>query len=319
MNGLPAIPRAGSKISSREILAIEQKIIGVIATITDIEELDEARAKCAALEAYVRDKEMQKPMLGAQRRIEARIGQLLGPPKRGKKVLGHEQELDERQRHDFRIIAKALNGELQEPLVEDEWRKSRRAFTAMIRARLGIVPEAPPIPAGQYRVIVADPPWKLDTGPAFASSGAGHDALDYQQMSLEDIADLDVESKAAEDSHLYLWTTNKYVEDAYGIAREWGFNPSVLLVWAKNPLGVGLGDAYRLTCEFILYCRRGSLKEREIINTTWFNWPRGKHSEKPDEFYQMVERMVPAKSKSERLEMFGRKEREGWTVWGEEV
>src|SRR4029077_20801576 len=110
--------------------------------------------------------------------------------------------------------------------------------------RLGLLPEMKPLPDGVFRCIVADPPWQLDTGPnAFGTTGeSGHDELAYSQMSIDDICGLDVESHAAEDAHLYLWTTNKYVEQSYTVARAWGFKPSVLLVWAKPIHGVGLGD-----------------------------------------------------------------------------
>jgi N6-adenosine-specific RNA methylase IME4 len=33
------------------------------------------------------------------------------------------------------------------------------------------------------------------------------------------------------DAHLYLWTINRYVADAYDVARAWGFTPSTLLTW----------------------------------------------------------------------------------------
>jgi len=172
-----------------------------------------------------------------------------------------------------------------------------------------------------FRCIVADPPWKLDTGPEVFNGTAerGHDSLEYEQMSIDDIKALPVADHAADDSHLYLWTTNRYVESAYEVARSWGFKPSVLLVWAKAVRGVGLGDAFRLTTEFILYARRGSLKELEICERTWFDWKRGRHSEKPAGFYELVESMSPANGNQDRLEMFARKKRRGWTVWGDEA
>ena len=43
--------------------------------------------------------------------------------------------------------------------------------------------------------------------------------------------------------------------------------------------------------------------------------PVTEHSEKPDEVYRRIERLYPAP----RLELFARKPREGWTVWGDEV
>ena len=44
---------------------------------------------------------------------------------------------------------------------------------------------------------------------------------------------------------------------------------------------------------------------------------RGRHSEKPKIFYELIERMYP---NATRLELFARgKARPGWTFWGNEV
>lgn len=322
MDLLPAIPKTGAKVSVAVVQNIESQIVANIGRYRSIEQLEEYRSKCAALERYLRDKELQRPMLGAQRRIEARIGQLLGDKSkggRGKKLSVTTEGLDKDERTDFRVLAKALSGTCE--VKDEEWRKSRRAFVSLVKNRLGIIPETPELPAGVFRCVCADPPWKLDTGPeVFNGTGErGHDNLEYEQMSLDQIKELPVDERTADDSHLYLWTTNKYVEHSYAVARAWGFKPSVLLVWAKTPRGVGLGDAFRLTTEFILYARKGSLKEKQICERTWFSWKRGKHSEKPDEFYELVESMTPARGAQERLEMFARKKRKGWTVWGDEA
>ncbi len=321
---LPAIPKVGSKISAKMVADIETQIVELLPKITSIEEAEEFRAQASALESYLRDKGIQKPMLGTQRRIEARIGQLLGPPSKGGrgKTSKHADEFNNEQITDFRTLAHALDGECEPELTDEEWRKSRRAFVSLVRNRVpGLRTKTPELPDGVFRCIVADPPWQLDTGPeVFGGTGeSGHDSLDYEQMSIDDIKELKVSERAADDSHLYLWTTNKYIEHAYDVARAWGFKPSVLLVWAKAIRGVGLGDAYRLTTEFILYARRGSLKEMKICERTWFDWPRGKHSKKPAAFYKLVESMTPANGEEDRLEMFARKERKGWTVWGDEV
>ena len=51
-------------------------------------------------------------MRGTARRIETRIGQLLGDPTPGKRTdlepLGDEQEVGERERHDFRLMARGV-------------------------------------------------------------------------------------------------------------------------------------------------------------------------------------------------------------------
>ena len=313
------IPKRGDAVSADEVVAVEHAIAERLFEFSKIDELLDMRGRARALEQYLRDKEMQGPMLGAQRRLEGRIGQLLGEPKVGPAQSSVVTEVSSKDdRADFRILAHALNGKCN--LTDDEWRKSRRALISLMRNRLGLVPPLPVLPAGIFRCIVADPPWKQDTGPGFGYGKSGHDHVGYEQMSVEHIKEMAVRDHAADDAHLYLWTINKYVEHAYEIARAWGFKPSVLLVWAKKPLGSGLGDAFRLSTEFVLYARRGSLKENCIVETTWFNWPRGRHSEKPAEFYELVESVTPAPyAEKDRLEVFARKEREGWTVWGDEV
>jgi hypothetical protein len=83
---------------------------------------DEWRRRAKAIEAYLRSPELQRPMLGAQRRIEARIGQLLGPGAQGQRtdLLPHHSEEVPNQLipHDedraaFRLLARALDGECE--------------------------------------------------------------------------------------------------------------------------------------------------------------------------------------------------------------
>lgn len=316
VKSLPALPRVGTPVSAQQVAELEKRVIETVATVEDFSELEEWRAQASALEAYLRGRELQRPMLGAARRIEARIGQLLEPAVGGRgKTAQHADKFHTANRVDFRLLGRALSGECS--LTEDEWRKSRRALVAVVRQKLGLMPETPELPEGEYACLVADPPWRLDTGPdVFGGTGeAGHDALAYAQMTLSDITGLDVKSLAAPDAHLYLWTTNRYLRDSYEIAEAWGFRPSVLLVWCKQPRGVGLGDTYRLTTEYVLFARKGNLPHARVIPTTWFTWPRGRHSAKPDDFYEMVESVSPGPY----VDLFARKPREGWVVWGDEV
>ncbi len=51
------------------------------------------------------------------------------------------------------------------------------------------------------------------------------------------------------------------------------------------------------------------------VNTRWFTWPRGRHSEKPAAFYDMVEQVSPGPY----LELFARRQRLGWDTWGDEA
>jgi N6-adenosine-specific RNA methylase IME4 len=179
----------------------------------------------------------------------------------------------------------------------------------------------------RYRTIVADPPWDHSDGTGWDPGDADHrrkpgapsrgeprvTGLPYGVMSLDDIAALPVRGLAFADAHLYLWTTNRYLEAAYGIARAWGFKPVKPIVWCKEPMGF-MGRPYTSSAEFALYCRRGSLKAHGDAGRQWWLWPRSAHSQKPDAFLDIVEQVSPGPY----LEMFARRARFGWDYWGDQ-
>ena len=186
----------------------------------------------------------------------------------------------------------------------------------------------------KYNTIYIDPPWKTKAGRPLNRytlengkqiwAGVSNQSRDlpYPTMTLEDIADLPVGDLAASNAHLYMWVINQYLPDAFGILKSWGFKHSTVLVWAKKPMGGGLGGAYRITTEFLLYARRGKLPTKKTVIGTCFNQKReyderGKpqHSRKPEFFAELIESVSPGPY----LEMFARRHRAGWDVWGNEV
>ncbi len=173
----------------------------------------------------------------------------------------------------------------------------------------------------RYRTIVADPPWRVNTGPSWgrndktAPLNTNSHRLTYPTMTVGEISSLPIDELADDDAHLYLWTINRYVESSYALARAWGFKPSTLLTWAKTPKGIGLGGTFALSTEFILFARRGSLAATQRIDRNWWSWQRSSHSRKPEAFLDLVEQVSPAP----RLEMFARRNRLGWDTWGDEA
>jgi len=169
-----------------------------------------------------------------------------------------------------------------------------------------------------FRCIVADPPWAVKRGsPQGRPKGVqmASQPLPYPTMTVDEIKAMPVAGVADKAAHLYLWTINRYVEQAYVVARAWGFAPSTLLVWAKTPKGLALGGTYALATEFCLFARRGTLASARREESNWWHWKRGRHSAKPEAFQDMVETVSPGP----RLELFARRARPGWTVWGNEV
>jgi len=181
----------------------------------------------------------------------------------------------------------------------------------------------------KYRTIVDDPPWPDSTAvdghfvipkPLVDIGTRGVEIMGYTPMSMGDLKCLPIVSMAETDAHLYLWTTNAFMEEAHQLARAWGFKPKTILTWGKvhqnDHLRASMktGFYYRGATEHALFCVRGSLR----LNGTWptlFLWPRvGKHSQKPDAFYDLVEQASPGPY----VELFARQHRLGWDVWGDE-
>jgi N6-adenosine-specific RNA methylase IME4 len=169
----------------------------------------------------------------------------------------------------------------------------------------------------RYRTIVADPPWHYGTTmPVWGdrSRDYAESGTPYVTMTLEEIAALPVRGLADDGAHLYLWTTNTHVEHAWSIARGWGFTPKNLLTWCKRPKGmVGFGT-FSQSSEFVLFASTATIHTGRS-ERTWFEWPRGLHSAKPDAFLDLVEQISPGPY----LELFARRQRLGWDTWGDEA
>lgn len=166
----------------------------------------------------------------------------------------------------------------------------------------------------KYSVIYADPPWDVKRGPDWGSNGKSK-PLPYPTMSIESIKKLRVKEISEKDAYLFLWVINKYIPQAYEIAKEWGFRPVCLITWCKPKHGLGIGGTFVQTTEYLLFARRGTKKAKRRIDTTWFLQKRLKHSEKPDFFREMIEKITDGT----KIELFARTKQRDWDVWGNQV
>lgn len=281
---------------------------------------------------------------------KVRMGELLGPPThksgpgRGKKkghfgvtVLPKEEARkcraaawkvprDIRERYRRWIDAKtdetwtfsdmltlARLGDMQEPVIEALETGKASSITEAVRAvrNVSIVSDAPAVPTGKYRTIVVDPPWPMKKIERKAAIRQGD--VEYATMSVDAIAEMPVPAHTA--SHCYLWTTQRFLPDAFTILEGWGFDYLVTMVWHKAG-GFQPFDLPQYNCEFILLGRRGGLPFLDTKDfKCCFQAKRREHSRKPDVFYELVNRVSPAP----RLDMFAREQRDGFEVWGNQT
>lgn len=173
-----------------------------------------------------------------------------------------------------------------------------------------------------YRTVVADPPWQ----PTLHANNARRKTRDkagpqkfYPTMSLDEIAA--IKPTLSDQAHIYIWGINAHFDWTYVVMREWGGEPVTILTWNKPGLGVG---RFQCNTEHILVGRVGKAlgnpfgregRTQAATGGTRFDWPRGRHSEKPKEFFDLVEKLSP----EPRLEMYARDLRPGWSVFGNQI
>lgn len=161
---------------------------------------------------------------------------------------------------------------------------------------------------GLYDIISVDPPWNYGREYDPENSRV---ANPYPEMTIEQIKNINLPFN--KDSILFLWTTHKFLPEAFNIVSHWGFDYKATLVWNKEKMG--MGDWFRMQCEFCLFAVKGkpfwdNKTERDIINES-----RRQHSRKPDMFFEMVNKICVGR----KLEYFGREKREGWDVFGNDT
>jgi N6-adenosine-specific RNA methylase IME4 len=167
-------------------------------------------------------------------------------------------------------------------------------------------------PDMRYQAIAIDPPW--DWGDEGDADQFGRARPVYQTMSYQQLAELPVGDQADANAHLYLWITNRSLPKGFALLEAWGFRYVTMLTWCKPSFG--MGNYYRGQTEHVLFGVRGSLPLLRRDRGTCFTAPRpGRHSAKPDAFYELVEECSPGPW----LEMFSRSARPGWAAWGAEA
>ena len=174
----------------------------------------------------------------------------------------------------------------------------------------------------RFGTVLADPPWRFlnRTGKVAPE----HRRLSrYETLTVEEIAALPVGDYVDDPAHCYLWVPNALLPDGLGVLTAWGFKYKTNLVWHKvrkdgGPDGRGVGFYFRNVTEILLFGVRGKNARTLPPGRSQVNFiasRKREHSRKPDEQYDLIESC----SHGPYLELFGRGERDNWTVWGHQA
>lgn len=164
----------------------------------------------------------------------------------------------------------------------------------------------------KYPIVYADPPWKYE------HVKTDNRAIEnqYPTMEIEDICKLAVSQVCTDDCVLFLWATSPKLAEAMGVVDAWGFNYRTSMVWVKDQ--IGMGYYARQQHELLLIATKGEPPAPAPADrpASVINAPRTKHSAKPEQFYEAIERMYPLLP---RIELFARSARSGWAAWGNQA
>ncbi|MDE2439329.1 MAG: S-adenosylmethionine-binding protein [Patescibacteria group bacterium] len=173
----------------------------------------------------------------------------------------------------------------------------------------------------KFGTILADPPWRFQNRTGKVASE--HKRLaKYKTMTLQEIAAMPVQDICEKNSHCYLWVPVALISDGLQVLEAWDFTYKTMLIWAKKRKdgaihGGGVGFYFRNCVEIVLFGVTNRFRTfapgRTQVNM--IETPPQGHSRKPDELYSIIEKCSPGPY----LELFARRQRKGWTSWGDQL
>lgn len=188
--------------------------------------------------------------------------------------------------------------------------EKRNRLRGTVEASRDAIPDA--LPHGRFQVVVADFPF--DYGSSKNATSNADPKHHYPTMTLAEIAALPIRDILADDALLMLWSPSMFLADAIGMLPAFGCRYHSTAVWSKGRGVVGAG-LLRQSSEFLVLAVRGSGLGKPLRQMpSVFEEKTKGHSKKPETPLVWVEEAFP--HVDARCELFARRSRPGWTVWG---
>lgn len=167
----------------------------------------------------------------------------------------------------------------------------------------------------RYGVIIADPPWPYDNPKDHDPRMGGYT---YQPMTLDEIQAIPVAELAGDNCILFLWGTWPKLPQVIRMIGAWDFEYVTGFPWVKTTRDgrpvYGIGHWVAGCSEYVLIGRRGKVSPPSTDNYLGLVGPAFEHSRKPDDVHDLAETLP-----GPYLELFARRPRPGWTVFGDAI
>lgn len=159
----------------------------------------------------------------------------------------------------------------------------------------------------KHSTLLLDPPFETMQRGSYGA--CNH----YPLMSVEEVKNMPIGDLAEDNAHCWLWVSNATLRVGFDLLEAWGFTPRSVFTWVKPHMGLGV--YLRNATEHIILGTRGKAPVKFKSQINWGIFPRQDHSHKPEEVYDIIERVSPGPY----LELFARRKRPGWDSWGNEI
>ena len=177
----------------------------------------------------------------------------------------------------------------------------------------------------RYDIVLCDPPWWYKPTGTYNQTGA---STHYPLMTDNELMAFDIKQWMNPNAALFLWATCPRLDFALQCIKSWGlYYRGIAFIWIKTNLNGKIMGAKGPPPAFVK-----PVSELVLVATTI---PSGRvfpiidftvgqiilsqrraHSEKPDEVADNIVRLCGERS---RIELFARKPRLGWDIWGNDT
>jgi N6-adenosine-specific RNA methylase IME4 len=314
-----------------------------LAEAKTLNEVKSIRDKALAMQTYARmakDKTLEADAAEMRLLAERRVGEMIEAQKktvglntgsRGRRVSEKptlaDSGIDKNLANKARTLA-AMSDKQFEGVV-DKTRKAvnKASKTAVANETKGqrrsdkmasLADKAMVMPTEHYVVAVIDPAWREEPWSRETGLNKAPDNHYPTQTPAEIAAN---KPPLTKDGIVYMWSTTSMMRVSQTILEDWGLEYHSHMMWVKERKGkqMGTGRWSRVDHEIVLIYTQGkppAPSDSDKISSVLYG-PVRRHSEKPDEFYDMILRNYPPPVPL--LEMYGRKKRAGFTVLGNEI